>query len=510
MVSAFANRRSGCIWAALTVTACGTPLPDWGPRVERADAASPDAATEARLTFDPHAPPTSVTPVTHITVEIGRALAEPRVVLVEGAITSTQLRELSRPALTQTLAARLEPTLVWSSSATSLVVAPLRSLTRSALYTVGISDPPVALSFTVTSDDALPVLPRVWPDPEAPAFAGSSAVWCASSALPDVTMAATLAPAAVAGRIARGTGASLIAAQCVSWFALPGGTSMPPSAAAPAVAPTWVDFGAGAMALLEPVLLWPHARMPEPAPMTCDAVEVPFGPACAIADDDRIVVRPSDGPVLWTFDGGGSGATVRSSRGGRSFVVRPMPPDRRFRVATLDESGRRVEEVVMIQPMPPRAHVVINEVMANPAGSEPEQEWVELFNDGLFPTAVTGYGLETGAGTAILPAGVLAPGAFALVVPSDYVDDDGVDPVPAPGTLIVRVPTLGRDGLSNEGERLLLRDAAGTAVSSFPAMKAKSGVSNARISPDAPDGNADSFAPSRSGSATPGAANWPP
>jgi hypothetical protein len=509
MVSAFANGRPVCILAAFTVTACGTPLPEWGPRAERADAAGPDAAAEARLTFDPPALPTSVTRVAHITVEVGHTLAEPRVVLVEGAISSAQLRELSRPALTQTLAARLERTLVWTSSETTLVVAPLRSLTRGALYTVGISDPPVAVSFTVSSDDALPILPRVWPDPEGPALAGSSAVWCASAALPDISVAATLAPAAVAGRIARGTGAALIATECVSWFALPAGPSMPPPAAALAVPPAWVDFGAGTTALLEPVLLWPRAHTPEPAPMTCDAVEVPFGPACAIIDDDRIVVRPPDGPVLWTIDGG-SGATVRSSRAGRSFVVRPMPLDRRFRLATLDESERRIEEVVIVEPLPPRAHVVINEVMANPAGSEPNQEWVELFNDGLFPTALGGYGLETGLGTAILPAGVLAPGAFALVVPTDYVEDDGIDPVPARGTLILRVPALGRDGLSNEGERLLLRDAAGTAISAFPAMKTKSGVSNARTSPDAPDGNADSFAPSGNGSATPGAANSPP
>jgi hypothetical protein len=260
------------------------------------------------------------------------------------------------------------------------------------------------------------------------------------------------------------------------------------------------------MALLEPALLWPYAHVPEPEAMACDPLEVRFGPGCATVEDDRIVVRAPEGPVLWTIDGGAE-THVRRSRAEQSFVIRPMPLDAHFRWTVLDESGRHTEDEVIVHPAPPRAHVVINEVMANPAGVERAQEWVELFNDGLSPVVIAGYGLETGGGTAILPAGVLAPGAFALVVTDAYVEDDGVDPVAAPGTLIVRVPALGRDGLSNDGERLALRDADGAVLSTFPPLKSKSGVSNARIAPDAPDPNADSFAPSANGSATPGAPN---
>jgi hypothetical protein len=508
MASAPHQLRMVVLGLAAVALACGTPLPAWDPRAERADGAPPDAVAEPRLTFDPPAPREAVTRVTHIAIDLGRSLAEPRVVLVEGTLTSTQVRELSRPVVTQTLAARAEPALVWISSETSLVIAPLRSLTRGALYTVGVSEPAVALSFTVASDDVAPVLPRIWPDAIDATVAAGAAVWCTNFALPEVSVAATLAPAGIAGRLARGTGAALAATQCLSWFALPEGTTMPLPQAAPAVTPSWVDLGGGAMALLEPVLLWPHSRWPEAPPMACDAVEVPFGPACASVDDDRIVVRPPEGPTLWTVDGA-SGAIVRRSSAGRSFVLRPLPADHRFRVATLDESGRRVEEEVTIQPAPPRAHVVINEVMANPAGAEREQEWVELFNDGVLAVALAGFGLETAGGTSVLPAGILAPGAFGLVVPSGYVDDDGVDPVAHPGTMLLRVPSLGGDGLSNEGERLQLRDAMGAIVSTFPAMKAKSGVSNARVFPDAPDGHVDSFAPSANGSATPGSPNAP-
>ena len=124
--------------------------------------------------------------------------------------------------------------------------------------------------------------------------------------------------------------------------------------------------------------------------------------------------------------------------------------------------------------------------------------------------ALAGFALEDAGGRAVLPEGDLAPRAFALVVSEAYVADDGVDPPPAPGTLMLRVPSLGRSGLSNEGEKLTLRDAAGTALSAFPAVKTKNGVSIARIAPDAPDDDPTAFLPSPNASATPGAPNFSP
>jgi hypothetical protein len=56
----------------------------------------------------------------------------------------------------------------------------------------------------------------------------------------------------------------------------------------------------------------------------------------------------------------------------------------------------------------------------------------------------------------------------------------------------------------------LLRDATGKVLSAFPAIKAKSGASSARVTPDALDVYLDSFATSSNGSATPGAPNGTP
>src|SRR5262249_61591183 len=109
--------------------------------------------------------------------------------------------------------------------------------------------------------------------------------------------------------------------------------------------------------------------------------EISFGAGCAEVEDDRVIVHPPEDPVLWTIDVG-IAPFVRASRGARDFTVRPMPPDGRYLLATLDSSGQVTTSQVTITPAPPPAHVVLNEVMANPAGAEPGQEWVELYNDG--------------------------------------------------------------------------------------------------------------------------------
>src|SRR5262249_22468702 len=152
-----------------------------------------------------------------------------------------------------------------------------------------------------------------------------------------------------------------------------------------------------------------------------------------------------------------------------------------YRVATLDEHGGRGQDSLSVGPGPPRSHVVVNEVMANPAGPEPAEEWVELYNDGGDTENLAGYTLDDGTAATSLPEAELAPGAFALVVAQAYVADDGVDPAPSPSARIVRVRMLGQNGLSNDGERLVLRDASGAPLSVFPRVKTKNGVSVARV-----------------------------
>jgi hypothetical protein len=101
--------------------------------------------------------------------------------------------------------------------------------------------------------------------------------------------------------------------------------------------------------------------------------------------------------------------------------------------------------------------VAITEVMANAAGPEPAQEYVELRNLSEAPVDLVGLRLEDAKGADELPAATLPAGAYALVVPSSYDPAQGQDPAPRAGTALLRVDTrLGADGLSNGGERVRL------------------------------------------------------
>jgi hypothetical protein len=101
--------------------------------------------------------------------------------------------------------------------------------------------------------------------------------------------------------------------------------------------------------------------------------------------------------------------------------------------------------------------IAITEVLANPAGPEPQQEYVELRNLGDADLPLAGLRLQDSKGGDDLPAETLAAGGYALVVTATYDPDEGSDPAPRAGTLLVRVDTrIGADGLSNSGEAVQL------------------------------------------------------
>jgi len=59
-------------------------------------------------------------------------------------------------------------------------------------------------------------------------------------------------------------------------------------------------------------------------------------------------------------------------------------------------------------------------------------------------------------------------GGFALLVAAAFVADDGKDPVPRDGTVIVPVSgRIGADGLSNSGEAVRLVSGEGIVVSQY-------------------------------------------
>jgi hypothetical protein len=135
----------------------------------------------------------------------------------------------------------------------------------------------------------------------------------------------------------------------------------------------------------------------------------------------------------------------------------------------LDAQGRAFAS----EPVPfttPRARpsLVISEILANPAGSEYTQEYVELYNFGQAPQSLAGFTLEDSAAGDTLPEVVVPPKSYVLVVAAAFDTGVGPDPQPAASAVLVRVEgRLGRDGLSNSGETVTLRDAQGAIVSQY-------------------------------------------
>jgi hypothetical protein len=140
-------------------------------------------------------------------------------------------------------------------------------------------------------------------------------------------------------------------------------------------------------------------------------------------------------------------------------------------VEAWDLAGRRAErtfEHVLGDTFDPSAPpLALTEILANPRGREPAQEFVELVD--LRPTGPplqhVGLRLVDGPAGALdleagdpLPPFTSVPGQRLLVVPTAYDPAEGSDPAPAPGALLVRTDaSLAGGGLKNgAGEALAL------------------------------------------------------
>jgi hypothetical protein len=252
----------------------------------------------------------------------------------------------------------------------------------------------------------------------------------------------------------------------------------------------------GELVALDPRPLAP-SRSPSPPlePLACADSEMPFGPGCAEVLSDRLLLRPPEAPLLWGIRGMGVDM-VKSTHDQKGFVLKGLPSDADIAldVVVFDARGAASRELFEARTPPPSPHVVLNEVMANPLGPEPHQEWVELFNDGRADASLAGYKILDIGGETILPEISLPVGRFALVVNETYVPDDEIDVAPPPDVILVRVPALGKSGLGNAGEPIRLQNESGRVISRFPALpKPKAGQSLSRVTPDAPDGVSDSF-----------------
>jgi hypothetical protein len=442
----------------------------------------------------------------HVTVPAPTVAPAPeQFVVATGELGPAHLRQLADGDLSNALTERLLPVRSWADEIEGAVVvhvAPAVLLEPGETYTLAAGEPEVSLVIEVADEGSRPLLSRRWP-PAGASETADVAIWCGDEALGEVALAVQLAPFGPVGTLHAGV-APGVGSKCLRFdaeLAASGEAAQEvPFEDAP-IASGWLPPPlvevAGRPMLLDPAPLAADVAATEPSPPpVCDAAApLRFGPGCATLLDDRLMVRAPDARSLWAVAGEGLDQ-VLDVAAGAPLVLAPLTPSSSIslQVITIDAAGRATHDLFEGFTAAPMPHLVLNEVLANPLGVEPQQEWVELYNSGVAAAELAGYTFEDVGGVAVLPAGTLPPGGYALLVGEGFAEDDLIDPPVPPGAMVVRVGKLAKNGLSNSGEPLTLRDAEGAVVSRFPPLpKPKPGESVARIEPLAPDELPSSF-----------------
>jgi Lamin Tail Domain len=466
---------------ALLLLACGPPVPE----PESSDVSS------VTVRFEPATDATQVSNVSHVHVTGSGASS---VFLFQGTLSSYYLGKLKTEPLPDTLLARQVPLVSWRTDS-ELVAAPLQVLSVGQ-YSLA-AETGLISEFKVSA--SLPVLSRLWP----PARSSGSprfAIYCSDAAgiasMPS-RETLTLEPRHLLVQFAPGVDdAGTFADRCLHF------SFDAPLESEETLIPTPV-VGAWALA----PALFSGADPAAVVPLACSAEELAFGPGCAAAADDRLEVRTPDAPLLWVVHTD-HGSLARVTEARAPLVVNGLSPGTAEHLwgVVQDETAAAQPFELTLHTAPARERPILNEALADALGPEPQSEWIELFNDGTLAVDLAQYTFQDGGGRTPLPHAVLAPKSYALLVREDYAPN-GSDEAPAPGALLVRLPTLGKSGLSNSGERLALVDAAGRELSVLPALSGKAGQSLARRTPSSPDTAPNSFG---FAAPTPGAPNTVP
>ncbi len=120
-----------------------------------------------------------------------------------------------------------------------------------------------------------------------------------------------------------------------------------------------------------------------------------------------------------------------------------------LRLRTVDAGGFSLERAFVLQVLAPAPGVVINEIHFNGADNTVLNEFVELYNAGVSPVALTGWRLSGGVDYAFPSGTSLEPGAYLLVAESPAV-------ILSKFSKAALGPWVG--SLNSEGETLRLRD----------------------------------------------------
>ncbi|MEI9939666.1 MAG: lamin tail domain-containing protein [Pseudomonadota bacterium] len=464
--------------AFLPCGGCAAPVPE---------STAPD---DAAVRFDPSSAVDQVSNVVHVHLA-SPTLSSGTLSLFEGTLSSYYLGKFKHGEVPSALASRQVPLVSWRSAG-ELVVAPLRPLAIGP-YSL-VSPDGLAAEFKVGV--VRPVLERWWPpaaSPGSPQFALYCRPESGAAELPS-SGSLVFEPEQWTVDLAPGIDQDGLFAERCSHFEsehalAPGAIWVPP--------PVVGDWA------LAPAI-FSSAEPEAAASLNCESGELELGAGCASVADDRVTVRTPKAALLWIVHTA-RGALVEVSAGGNPLTIDGLVPDAQEHLwgSTHDLAGAARTFELELHTAPARERTILNEALADPLGPEPQSEWVELLNDGTLAVDLAQYSLQDGGGRTPLPHATLAPHEFALLVRDDFASNSSDQP-PVAGARLIRLPALGKSGLSNAGERLSLVDSAGVERSVLPALVGKAGQSLARRSPASEDSNPQAFS---FGTPTPGFAN---
>jgi len=126
-------------------------------------------------------------------------------------------------------------------------------------------------------------------------------------------------------------------------------------------------------------------------------------------------------------------------------------------------------------------HLLISEVLYDPAASEPGAEWVELYNPTANPVDLAGWGIKDNTSADPLPAFILGPGQY-LVIASNEGDFRAANPGFSASLMSLGGP-IG-NGLSNSGDVVSLVDGSGEIIDAI-----SYGSNTSAFDPPCPDVN---------------------
>jgi len=463
---------------AVLVCSCAGPSLDVPER---------EAAT-AEVNFEPEIVGGSVAPLFRAHLRGLPASGVPW--LFRGELSEHYARALQRAEIANALRERAVPLGFWREGE-GLAVQPSVWLEGGTNYSLAVAGVGVVGTFQVQEQDERRAQ-RLFPLPSAPLQ--RLAVVCGLGAEP-LPSSLLLEPGGVALQVTPG-----VAGQPREGCAT---LQVEGSLVEPVVAPPRL-----AGALLEPqpwlpLLAAGAGDQPEPP---CPRGE-PLAGACLQVQDDRLRVTPVARDLLLVLEEP-ERLVLPARAGSRISLLRGLPPQGEVTLVGrwLSSEGEQVSFRRSITTTAAQRHLVLNEVLANPLGPEPDAEWLELVNDAEHAASLSGVWLEDSGGAVPLPDVVLAPGELALVVAEDF-RASGLDvPVPA-NVRLLRVPSLGARGLANGGEALLLVGREGV-LSRFPLLPAThAGRSQARRYLDGADDDPTGFGEHAGEGASPGAPN---